>query len=120
MAAKESLNRDITVSQVLYTDLKSHINRFISSKWQECWSSCRDNKLFEIKPSLGEWPQGFRKSCKDEVDLSRHRIGHTYFFHSYILRREGPPECTACQEIYYVRHVLIDCTDLGLIWLRVI
>ena len=30
MAAKESLNQDIIVSQVAYTDLKSHINRFIS------------------------------------------------------------------------------------------
>ena len=40
---KESLDQDITTSQVPYTDLKSHINHFISSKWQERWSSCRDN-----------------------------------------------------------------------------
>ena len=26
-----------------------------------------------------------------------------------------PPECTACQEIYSVRHVVIDCIDLGLV-----
>ena len=64
MAAKKSLNQDITVSQVPYTDLKSHTNRFISSKWQERWSSCRDNKLFKIMPTLG---------------LSRLRIVHTYF-----------------------------------------
>ena len=115
MAAKESLNQDITASQVPYTDLKSHINHFISSKWQERWSSCRDNKLFQIKPILGEWPPGFRRSRKEEVVLSRLRIGHIYFSHSYILRREDPPECTACQEIYSVRHVLIDCIDLGLI-----
>ena len=115
MAAKESLDQDITASQVPYTDLKSHINHFISSKWQERWSSCRDNKLFQIKPTLGEWPPGFRRSRKEEVVLSRLRIGHTYFSHSYILRREDPPECTACQEIYSVRHVLIDCIDLGLI-----
>ena len=114
MAAKESLDQDITASQVPYTDLKSHINHFISSKWQERWSSCRDNKLFQIKPTLGEWP-GCRRSRKEEVVLSRLRIGHTYFSHSYILRREDPPECTACQEIYSVRHVLIDCIDLGLI-----
>ena len=60
MAAKESLDQDITASQVPYTDLKSHINHFISSKWQERWLSCRDNKLFQIKPTLGEWPSGFR------------------------------------------------------------
>ena len=38
MAAKESLNLDITASQVPYTDLKCHINHFISNKWQERWS----------------------------------------------------------------------------------
>ena len=79
MAAKESLDQDITASQVPYTDLKSHINHFISSKWQERWSSCHDNKLFQIKPTLGEWPPGFRRSRKEEVVLSRLRIGHTYF-----------------------------------------
>ena len=115
MAAKESLYLDITASQVPYTDLKCHINHYISHKWQERWSSCPDNKLFKIKPTLGEWSPGFRNSRKEEVVLSRLRIGHAYFSHSYILRQEDPPECTACQEIYSVRHVLIDCIDLGLI-----
>ena len=114
VAAKESLGQDIIASQVPYTDLKPHINSFISNKWQERWSSCPDNKLLKIKPTLGVWPSGFRNSRKEEVVLSRLRIGHTYFSHSYILRQEDPPECTACQ-IYSVRHVLIDCIDLGLI-----
>ena len=91
MAAKESLDQDITVSQVPYTDLKSHINLFISRKWQERWSSCRDNKLLQIKPTLGEWSPGCR-SRKDEVVLSQLRISHTYCSHSHILRRENPPE----------------------------
>ena len=68
-----------------------------------------------LGPTLGVWPSGFRNSRKEEVVLSRLRIGHTYFSHSYILRQEDPPECTACQEIYSVRHVLIGCIDLGLI-----
>ena len=65
MATKESLDQNITVSQVPYTDLKSHINFFISSKWHERWSSCRDNKLLQIKPTLGSfvtaknWPYLF-------------------------------------------------------------
>ena len=115
VAAKESLDFNITASQVPYTDLKPHISSFIANKWQERWSSCPDNKLFKIKPTLGVWPSGFRNSRKEEVVLSRLRIGLTYFSHSYILRQEDPPECTACQKIYSVRHVLIDCIDLGLI-----
>ena len=115
LAAKESLDFNIIASQVPYTDLKPHINSYIANKWHERWSSCPDNKLFKIKPTLGVWPSGFRNSRKEVVVLSRLRIGHTYFTHSYILRQEDPPECTACQEIYSVRHVLIDCIDLGLI-----
>ena len=118
VAAKESLDFNITASQVPYTDLKLHINSSIANKWQERWWSCPDYKLFKIKPTLGEWPPGFRSSHKERVVLSRLRIGHTYFSHSYILREEDPPECTACQEIYSVRHVLIDCIDLGLIHVR--
>ena len=99
VAAKESLDFNITASQVPNTDLKPHINSFIGNKWQERWSSCLDNKLLKIKPTLGVWPSGFRNSRKEEVVLSRLRIGHTYFSHSYILRQEDPAECTACQEI---------------------
>ena len=54
MAAKESSNQDFTVSQVPYTDLISLINGFITNKWQERRSSCRDNKLLKNKPTLGE------------------------------------------------------------------
>ena len=61
MAAKDSL------SQVPFTDLKCHNNCFISTKWQERWSSCLDNKLLKIKPTLGVWPSGFRNSRKEEV-----------------------------------------------------
>ena len=77
VAVKESLDFNITASQVPYTDLKPQMNSFIANKWQ-------DNKLFKIKPTLGEWPSGFRNYCKEEVVLSRLRIGHTYFSHSYI------------------------------------
>ena len=73
--------------------------------------SCHENKLLKIKPTLGEWTPAFRNSRREEVILSRLRIGHTYFSHSFILRKEDPPECIACQEAYSVKHVLIDCTD---------
>ena len=69
-----------------------------------------------MRPTLGEWPPAFRNSHREEVIVSRLRIGHTYFFsHSFILHKEDPPECIACLETYSVKHVLKDCTDLGLI-----
>ena len=43
--------------------------------------------------------------------VTSHYFGLTFKHYS----QDDPPECTACQEIYSVRHVLIDCIDLGLI-----
>ena len=48
VAAKESLDFNVTASQVPYTYLKPHINSFVTNKWQERWSSCSDDKLFKI------------------------------------------------------------------------
>ena len=47
--------------------------------------------------------------------LSRIRIGHTKLTHSFIFTREDQPECIACQALYTVRHILIDCADLTFI-----
>ena len=104
----------ITLWQVAYRILKSHINQYISSKQQERWLSCPDNKLLKEKPTLGERPHGLGNLVERKLFLSRLRFGHTYFSHSYSLRQDDPLECTACQVIYSVRQVLIDCIDLGL------
>ena len=110
VAAKESLDFNITDSQVLYTDLKPHINYFISNKWQERWSSYPDNKLFKIKPTIGEWQPGFRNSRTDEVVLSRLRIGHTYFLIHIFNARE------ILLNAQHARiSTLSDCMDFGLL-----
>ena len=45
------------------------------------FSSCPENKLLKIKPTLGEWTPALRNSRREEFILSRLRIGHTYFSH---------------------------------------
>ena len=98
--------------KVPFTDYKPQINDFIFSKWQELWNSCQNNKLYQIKPSLGEWHHSFRSSRREEVVLSRLRIGHSYITHSFLLKGENPPECHACQEAYTIKHILLHCADL--------
>src|SRR6218665_934834 len=62
---------------------------------------------------------------RDELDLARLRIGHTYLTHSYLLRNDDAPQCVGCnfsfnsiywcrvlilhqQENYYSQHSLYD------------
>ena len=45
-------------------NLKPKINNFLHKKWQQHWNRNTNNKLFQVKPFLGEWPPAFRKSRK--------------------------------------------------------
>ena len=90
VAAKESLDFNITVSQVPFTDLNPHINHFIANKWQERGSSCPDNKLFKIKPTLGVWPSSFINSRKEEVVfISAENWPYLFFTFIYFTSRRS-------------------------------
>ena len=114
-AAKLSLNLNPVNINLPYTDFKPLINRYLLSKWQTAWNNTVFNKLYPIKPLLGESLLSYRSVRREEVVLSRCRIGHSRITHSYLLQRELPPECVFCQEPYTVKHFLLDCVDLALV-----
>ena len=47
-----------------------------NTKWQQQWSNNIHNKLFQIQPTLGEWRSASTKSRREQVVISRLRIGH--------------------------------------------
>ena len=55
----------------------------------------------------------YRRCRKDEVVLCRARIGHTHLTHSYILRKDPPPQCEHCRCILTVRHNLVECNHFA-------
>ena len=67
------------------------INKYMSQQRQKRWNNNENNKLLEINPTLGEWKQSFKKNQKEEVILSRLRIGHTRITHSYLLEGKQQP-----------------------------
>ena len=46
------------------------------------------------------------------LTLTRCRIGHGRLTHSYLLSNEERPECISCNSNFLLRHVLIDCIDV--------
>ena len=98
--------------RIPYTDFKMKINEYIlQQRWQR-WNSNKQNKLLEIKHTLGGWKQSYRKNRKEEVILSRLYIGHTRTTHSFLLKTKQQLTCHACQTEYTVKHILIECTSL--------
>ena len=109
--AKDSLNLHPTNFSIPYANFKSFINWYILNKWQILWNNSVGNKLFEIKPVIGQSQPVVRNVRQEEVVLARLRIGHTRITHSYLLKREEPPYCFGCDTLFTVRHFLLECGD---------
>ena len=89
-------------------DLHRKINKYIKQKWQDDWDDQQNNKLKEVQQSIGTNHEN-RNSRKEEVLLSRLRIGHTRLTHSHKMKGEEAPVCARCQAPLTVKHILIEC-----------
>ena len=110
--AKQALNFNVLDLKVPYTDLKVNVNSVFKQKWQAQWNACPDNKLFQINPTVGDFYVWTGLSRREEIVITRARIGHTYFTHSYLLKGEEMPWCIPCHCPDTVKHILLDCIDL--------
>ena len=98
----------------LYTCMKGHSYFCCTARrWNRNPLSPILNKLHSVKPVLGDWQSSYRRCRKDEVVLCRTRIGHTHLTHSYILKKDIPPQCEHCQCILTVRHILVECNHFA-------
>ena len=67
-------------------------------------------------PQIGKSQKNQTKiSRKEEIILSRLRIGHSHITHSYLLKKEEAPYCIPWQMPYTIKHILTECINLELI-----
>ena len=114
-AAKSTLDLSPKVISIPYTDLKPIISKFLHKKWQQQWDMNIQNELFQIQSTLGEWRPAFRALRREQVVISRLRIGHTRLTYAFILKQEPHPQCLTCQTICTVKHILIECRAFAVI-----
>ena len=60
---------------------------------------------------IGEQLSAYTSVRRDEVVLSRLRLGQSYLTHSYLLKWEPPPECVTCNCRLTISHILVDCIE---------
>lgn len=108
-AAKQALALPISDYQLPFSDYKPVVNFYFRELWQTHWSNVPFNKLLPIKPLIGETKLCGVSKRRDETVLHRARIGHSYLTHSFLLRKEDPPECSSCKCFLTVEHILLHC-----------
>ena len=90
-AAKAALQKDVSNCLISYTDAYHYISQYVRDLWQSEWDTSVNNKLHATKPLIGEQPSAYRSIRRDEVVLSRLRLGHSYLTHSYLLKGGATP-----------------------------
>ena len=109
-AAKTATKLPSCSCVVSFIDFKQCVNEYFTGLWQEEWDLQEKNKLHAVHPTLGLWQSSGRKVRRDEVVLSRIRVGHTYSTHSFLLKNEDPPICI-CNGRWTVKHILLECFE---------
>nr|CAH7754599.1 unnamed protein product [Callosobruchus chinensis] len=93
-------------------DLKKDMKNKIYNLWQQQWDGCED-KLKAFKQSIKKWCLPNLQMRKEQVIITRLRIGHTNLTHNFILLRSNPPQCELCHFPLSVKHILIECPNYG-------
>ena len=71
------------------------------------------NKLHEIKPFLSPSASVTLYTRRDQIVLTRCRIGHTRLTQSFLFDGNPAPHCIPCDEHFSVKHFLLECQDLA-------
>ena len=83
----------------------------IRSAFQDLWQFCWDletQKMKEVAASV--WPWRYSSlPRREEVVLSRLRIGHTRLTHAFLMEKRPQPYCDDCLVPLTVRHLLVEC-----------
>ncbi|XP_076346441.1 uncharacterized protein LOC143244878 [Tachypleus tridentatus] len=108
-AAKSICSGTITPVPIPYMVNGLVFKAWLRASWQSTWSEQRDNKLFQIKPYIGLWSSSFCKVRKEEIVLSRLRIGHSFLTHCFLLSGTDAPMCSLCDTQITISHVLLSC-----------
>lgn len=114
-AAKQATEDGIPYQGVPVEDFISVIKQTMKTRWEHTWWNTRDNKLREIKNDISLWKSSLRDKRREEVILTRLRIGHTRLTHGYLMTRDPPTDCQTCGSALTVKHVLTECRTYDLL-----
>ncbi len=98
-----------------HTDLKQYYYQIINKQWFQFWQNSQPtNKLRQIKKFPSLWSSSNRPSRREEIVVTRLRIGHTKLTHSYLISNLFPPDCPKCgTENLTIEHIFT-CPQLSL------
>jgi exonuclease III len=105
--AKEARRQTTIDVAIPPEDALRKIKQDLRHRWDSQWFSTRESKLREIKCDTSRWTE--RGNAADQRVLTRLRIGHTRLTHTFLLKKDSPPNCECCNRTIDVKHLILEC-----------
>lgn len=100
-----------TIFDLPTNDIKSSIKRKIYARWQNHWDAIPPiNKLKSVKKDTKKWNPPYYLNRRQEVAITRCRIGHSFTIHSFLINKNPPPTCDECHADLSIQHIILDCS----------
>ena len=109
--ARRIINHPVHDTKIPFSDFKPCISRYVNKLFQKKWDNCSTNKLHEINDTFHPSVKIYSNSRKEDVTLTRLRIGHSRLTHKHYLLNEDMQECIPCDRPLTVKHILVECVD---------
>lgn len=103
--AKKAISEGQPTEIMTTYDLSTKYKNEMKQKWATVFYHRRSELSFI--PTAKSHPIMTRRN--ELVTMRRLRIGHTRFTHSYLLKKEPPPQCNSCNVQITVKHILEEC-----------
>ncbi|CAI6369925.1 unnamed protein product [Macrosiphum euphorbiae] len=99
-----------TIDKISSYDIFTSVKNKILLSWQHHWDSIQPtNKLKHIKCSVKQWFTPPDLNRRQNIAITRIRIGHTFLTHSFLISKDQPPICNTCQTRITIRHIFEEC-----------
>lgn len=108
LAAKSAVQQLLEDFPTYHEDMRRTIKQKIKETWQNEWNNTQ-NHLQRIQPLIGDYQYLSTLTRREQVVLTRLRIGHTNLTKIHLLLGESPPFCQQCQALITVEHIVTEC-----------
>ncbi|XP_055524853.1 uncharacterized protein LOC129718269 [Wyeomyia smithii] len=109
-AEKEASHEPNSRGKLLAKDFINFSKNGMSQHWENKWNNITENKYRLIRNSTSHWHCVNKFSKRDAVVLTRLRLGHTSYTHSYLMSKDNPPICDSCKQNISVQQIFEHCS----------
>ena len=110
--ARDALDEPVSNCSVPCMYFDPFMAKCILGCLQDSWDQQIHNGLHEVHSLVGGTPCSCGQSWKEQVVLTRCRVGHSRLAHGYLLNNGEQPEGVPCGSGCSLEHVLLDCVDV--------